>query len=94
MDTDPTSVCCVQLLQSCPALYNPVDYTACQAPLSKGFSRQEYRTGLPFSPSRGLLDPGIQPMCLTSPALAGGFFTTGATWDSYETYVLIRGGQD
>ena len=65
-----------------------------QPPLSTGFSRQEYRTGLPFSPPRGLLDPGIQPMCLTSPALAGGFFTTGATWDSYETYVLIRGGQD
>ena len=33
-------------------------------------------------------------MSLTSPALASGFFATRATWDSYETSVLIRGGQD
>ena len=32
-------------------------------------------------PSPGdLSNPGIQPMTLVSPALAGGFFTTGATW--------------
>ena len=44
-----------------------------QAPLSMGFSRQEYQSGLP-SPSQGNLpDPGIEP---TSPTLAGGFFTT------------------
>ena len=46
-----------------------------QAPLSVGFSRQEYWSGFP-SPSPGeLLDPGIEPM---SSALAGGFFTTEA----------------
>ena len=46
---------------------------ACQAPLSMGFLWQEYWSGLPF-PSRGdLPDPGIEP---TSPASAGGFFTT------------------
>ena len=54
---------------------------ACQAPLSMGFSRQEYWRGLPFPPLEDLLDPGIEPMSLTSPALAGGFFTTGATWE-------------
>ena len=44
-----------------------------QAPLSVGFSRREYRSGLP-SPSPGdLPHPGIE---LVSPALAGGFFTT------------------
>ena len=44
-----------------------------QAPPSMGFSREEYWSGLPF-PSPGYLpDPGIEP---TSPALAGGFFTT------------------
>ena len=37
-----------------------------------GFSRQEYRNGLPFSPSVDLPDAGIKPV---SPALAGGFFT-------------------
>ena len=44
-----------------------------QAPLSMGFSRQEYGSGLPCSPLEDLPDPGIEPM---SPGLAGGFFTT------------------
>ena len=37
-----------------------------QAPLSLGFSRQEYWHGLPFPPPGNLLDPGIKPMSLTS----------------------------
>ena len=44
-----------------------------QAPLSIGFSRQEYWSGLPFSSPRALPGPGIK---LESPALVGGFFTT------------------
>ena len=44
-----------------------------QALLSMGFSRQEYWRGLPFPPPGDLPDPGIK---CTSPALAGGFFTT------------------
>ena len=48
--------CCLsvraKMLQSCPTLCNPLDCVACQAPLSKGFSRQEYWSGLPF-PSPG-----------------------------------------
>ena len=48
-----------------------------QAPLSVGFSRQEYWRGLPFpSPGDDLLDPGVEPMPLRSPALTGRFFTT------------------
>ena len=43
-----------------------------QAPLSMGFSRQEYWSGFPFPPPGDLPDPGFEP---TSPALAGGFFT-------------------
>ena len=34
---------------------------ACQAPLSKGFSRQEYWSGLPFPSPVDLSDPGIEP---------------------------------
>ena len=52
---------------------------ACQAPLSMGFSRQEHWSGLPCPSPGDLLDPGIKPMSLTSPALAGRFFTTSAT---------------
>ena len=53
----------------------PMDYIACQAPLSMGFSRQEYWSGLPFPPPEDLLDPGIKLMS-PAPALAGRFFTT------------------
>ena len=56
---------------------------ACQAPLSVGFSRQEYWSGLPFLPPVDLPDPGIEPACLTSPALAGGFFTSSTTWEAH-----------
>ena len=48
-----------------------------QAPLSIGFSRQEYWSGLPFPSPGDLPDPGIEP---ASPALAGGFFTTEPPW--------------
>ena len=47
-----------------------------QAPLSMGFSRQEYWSGLPFPPPGDLPDPGIEPTSSASLALAGGFFTT------------------
>ena len=52
-----------------------------QAPLSTGFFRQEYWSGLPCPPPGNLSDPGTEPASLTSPALAGRFFTTGATWE-------------
>ena len=44
-----------------------------QAPLSMGFSRQEYWSGLPFPSPEDLPNPGIKPV---SPALAGRFLTT------------------
>ena len=47
-----------------------------QVPLSMGFSRKEYWSGLPFPSLGDLPDPGIKPMSHTSPALADGFFTT------------------
>ena len=48
-------------------------------PLSMGFSRQEYWSGLPFPSPGDLSNPGIEPESLMSPAWAGGFFTTSAT---------------
>ena len=53
-----------------------------QAPLSMGFSRQEYWSGLPCPPPGDLPHPGIKPKSFTFPALAGGFFTTSATWEA------------
>ena len=49
----------------------PHGTVACQSPLSMGLSRQEYWNGVPFPPLGDLLDPGIEPWSLTSPALAG-----------------------
>ena len=46
---------------------------ALQVPLTMGFPRHEYWSGLPFPTLGHVVDPGIEPTC---PALAGGFFTT------------------
>ena len=55
-----------------------------QAPLSMGFSRQKYWSGSPCPPPGDLPDPGIKPMSLMSPELAGGFFTSGAIWKALQ----------
>jgi len=47
-----------------------------------GFSRQEYWGGMPCPPPGELPDPGIEPMSLMSPALAGRFLTTNTTWEA------------
>ena len=71
----------VQLLSSVQ-LFATLWTVAYQAPLSMGFSRQEYWSGLPCPSPGHLPRPGIKPASLMSPALADGFFTTGATWES------------
>ena len=65
---------------SCVWLFVTLWTIACQAPLSVGFSRQGYGSGLPCLPPGNLPYAGIKP---TSPALAGGFFTTSATWEAH-----------
>jgi len=47
-----------------------------------GFSRQEYWGGLPCPPPGNLPYPGIKPVPLKSPSLAGGLFTTSTTWEA------------
>ena len=68
-------------LQLCSTLFD-LGTVARQAPLSMGFSRQENWSGLPCPPPRDLPNPGIKSASLTSPALAGGFFTTSTTWEA------------
>ena len=72
-----------KLLQLCPTLFKLRTATH-QTPLSKGFSRQEYWTGLPCPPPRDLSNPGIGPVSYVLPALAGGFFTMSATWEAHD----------
>jgi len=49
-----------EVAQSCPTLFDPWT-VAHKAPSSMGFSRQEYRSGLPFPSPEDLPDPGIEP---------------------------------
>ena len=71
---------CAKLL-SCVRLFAIPWTVNHQAPLSMGFSRQEYWSGLPVPSPGDLPDSGIETGSLKSPALAGGFFTTSATWE-------------
>ena len=74
-ETD-TACCSDQACAGRVRLFVTPRTVAHQAPLSMGFSTQEYWSGLPFPTPGDLLDPGIKLGSLASPGLAGGFFTT------------------
>ena len=80
------SVMCVCMLSrfSRVLLFETLWTEARQTPLSMGFSKQEYWSGLPRPPPGDLPDSRIEPASLMSPALAGRFFTTSATWEARE----------
>ena len=65
-------MCCVISCFSHFQLLATLWTALCQAPLSMGFSRQENWSGLQCSTPGNLPDPGIEPVSLTSAALAGG----------------------
>ena len=73
---------CVLIHFSRVRLFATLWTVACQAPLSMGFSTQEYWSGLLFSSPGDLSDSGIKPTPITSPALADGFFSTSTTWEA------------
>ena len=54
-----------------------------------GLSRQEYWSGLSFLSLEDLPNPGMEFVSLTSPALAGRFFTTSATWEAQRKHYII-----
>ena len=78
---------CVLSCFSHVRLCNPMDYSL-PAPLSMGFSRLEYWSGLPCPPPGDLPNPGIKLVTLKSSALAGRFFITSATWEAPQKYAL------
>ena len=66
----PDSACVCGLCHfSCVCLFATPWTVARHAPLSMGFSRQEYWSGLPCPPPRDLPDPGIEPISPASPTL-------------------------
>ena len=73
---------CVESLQSCLTLCDPMDCSPPGFSLSMGFSRQEYWSGLSCPPLGDLPNSGIDPMSVTFPALADRFFTTSVTWEA------------
>ena len=75
---------------SCIWLFGILWTVAHRAPLSIGFSRQDYWGGLPCPPPGDLSHPGIELASFMSPALAGRFFTTSAIWEALTT---IREGK-
>ena len=76
-------VCTRALLLSHVQLFVTPWTVACQAPLSTGFSWQEYWSRLPFPPPGDLPNPGIKPASPESPALPGRLFTTEPPWKSH-----------
>ena len=80
---------CILSHFSCVQLFATLWAVACQAPLSMGFPRQENWSGLPYLPPGDLPNPGIEPVSLASPALAGSSFTTRATWEALSRSLLL-----
>ena len=81
------NIACVYVFMLSPfnrvLLFETLWTAARQAPVSRGFFRQEYWRGLPCPLPGDIPDPGTKPVSLTSPALAGKFFTTRATWEAH-----------
>ena len=68
------SVCVCVCVRSHVPLFATPWTVACQAPLSMGFSRQEYRNGLLYPSSGYLSDPEIEPTSWTAPLIAPRIF--------------------
>ena len=55
---------CILVAQSCPTLWDPIDYSLPYILCPWGLSRQEYWSGLPCPPPGILPNPGIKPRSL------------------------------
>ena len=73
--------------QSSLALCHPLDCVACQAPLSMGFFRQEYWSGLPFSSSQGSSQPRNQTCVSCTSYIVDGLFTHWAVRTPGEIWI-------
>ena len=76
-------------VQWCLTLCDPLDCRLTGSSVH-GISRQESWSGLPFSAPENLLDPGIEPASLASPALAGRFFTTAPPGSPFLALIRIN----
>ena len=76
----------VKSLQSCLTLCDAMDCnpqgSSVHGILQARILEVILEVGVPFPTPGGFLDPGIESASLMPPALAGGFFTTSATWEA------------
>ena len=79
---------CAKSLQSCLTLCDPID---CSLPGSSvhGILQSRILEWVAMPSSRDLPKPGIELLSLMSPALAGGFVTTSATWEAHLYYRFV-----
>ena len=82
LKTPETCCCCVLSHFSRVQFFTTLWTVACQVPLSKGFSRQEYWSGWPCPPPGNIPNLGIKPTFPMSTALAGKFFAYLVTWEA------------
>ena len=81
------SLCvCVCVFSVISDSFNPIDYSPASSSVHAVLQARILEWAA-ISFSRDLPDPGTEPTSLLSPALAGGFFTTSATWEA-RTYLL------
>ena len=73
--------------QSCPALWAPLDYSPPGSPVHEILQARLLKW-VAIPPPGDLPTLAIEPESLMSPALAGGFFTTGATWEAQLAWML------
>ena len=71
---------CVKLLQSCPTICNPIDYSLPGSSVH-GISKQKYWSELPYPPPGVFLTQGSNPCFLSLLHWQVGFFITSATWE-------------
>ena len=83
-----TCVLHAELLQSCLILCDPVDYSSLGSSVH-GILQTRILEWADISCSTGLPDPGIKPVSLKSPALAGGLFRTSTSWEAHIYYVHV-----
>ena len=79
---------CAKLLQLCPSLCDPMDCGPLGSSVHGDSSGKNITVGFHVL-LKGIFLTQIKPSSLMSPALAGGFFTTGATWEAVEMQYLI-----
>ena len=70
-----------ELLLSCLTLLSTADRSLPDFSV-RGILQASILHGLPCPPPGDISDPGIKPTSLMSPALVGGFFTTGTSWET------------